>query len=158
MTRDYTFRIKGHSGRAFTFSISLTPRGVSTLAVCRGMACHAPTKDRIIVHLKSLLTQYLHGRKVSFSSIPIDDYKGSAFCRKIWRKTRRIPWGRTSAYAQLGPARAVGSAMRANPVPILTPCHRVLRKNGALGGYSLGVGLKEYFLKLEQARPIIQAG
>lgn len=72
----------------------------------------------------------------------------SAFTQKIYELARRIPKGKVATYGQLaalagkpGAARAVGTAMRTNPDIPKTPCHRVVAADGALTGYSAGVGI-----------------
>ena len=72
------------------------------------------------------------------------------------RATARIPFGGTSTYSQVAGAagsprahRAAGTALGANPLPIVVPCHRVLRTGGALGGYGGGLETKEQLLELE---------
>jgi methylated-DNA-[protein]-cysteine S-methyltransferase len=70
---------------------------------------------------------------------------GSLFQQRVWAAMRAIPPGRTRTYGEIarevgGPARAVGQACGANPIPILIPCHRVTAANGALGGFSGGDG------------------
>lgn len=80
------------------------------------------------------------------------------FERKVLRWTMRIPCGQTRTYSWLArkvgkprAARAVGNALRKNPLPIFIPCHRVVRSDGALGGYggSQGTAMKERLLQLE---------
>ncbi len=80
---------------------------------------------------------------------------GSRYQRRVWDALQAIPYGQTRSYADIaavagGVARAVGQANRANPIPILIPCHRVVAASG-LGGYSGGVGrdTKRYLLALE---------
>ena len=82
------------------------------------------------------------------------------FHRRVYGVLRRIPRGRTLTYAEVarkagspGAHRSVGSAMARNPLPILLPCHRVLRTGGGLGGFSApgGLPLKERMLRLEGA-------
>lgn len=82
--------------------------------------------------------------------------RGSAFQIAVWERLLHIPRGRTRAYAQIAaeigrPAavRAVGNAVGANPVAILVPCHRVLRSDGAIGGYRWGVARKRAVLAAE---------
>jgi methylated-DNA-[protein]-cysteine S-methyltransferase len=86
----------------------------------------------------------------------LDLPQATTFQRKVWEITRLIPYGETRSYSwvaeQLGKAgavRAVGRALARNPLPIITPCHRVVEKDGTLGGYSGGVEIKEYLLQLE---------
>jgi methylated-DNA-[protein]-cysteine S-methyltransferase len=72
--------------------------------------------------------------------------------------TSRIPFGTTSTYGEIAgrighprAARAVGNALGSNPIPIVIPCHRVLRAGGALGGYGGGIERKRLLLALERA-------
>ena len=71
---------------------------------------------------------------------------GTPYRKQIWQALIQLPYGQTASYGEIaakagGSARAVGSANRANPIPILIPCHRVVASNG-VGGYSGGEGLE----------------
>jgi AraC family transcriptional regulator of adaptative response/methylated-DNA-[protein]-cysteine methyltransferase len=84
------------------------------------------------------------------------DIAGTAFQEAVWRALAQIPAGETRSYAQLAAAaghptamRAVGSANGANPVAVLIPCHRVVRADGALGGYRWGEERKAALLARE---------
>jgi O-6-methylguanine DNA methyltransferase len=81
------------------------------------------------------------------------------FDRKVLAAIRRIPFGTTASYADVaraigrpGAARAVGGALARNPLPLLLPCHRVIRANGEEGGYSGGAGNKMRMLEWESVR------
>ena len=81
----------------------------------------------------------MRGEPIDFGDVELAT--GTAFQRAVWRETRAIPLGRTRSYGDLaeavgrpGAARAVGQAMRRNPQPIVTPCHRVVGAAG-LGGF-----------------------
>lgn len=90
-------------------------------------------------------------------SLPVDLVGGTALQRIVWLEIARIPYGKTISYTTLAErvgfpraVRAVASACGANPVPLAIACHRVLAKDGSLGGFSLGgIGTKEYLLALE---------
>ena len=93
---------------------------------------------------------------VGKSRLPLD-LVGTPFQLKVWRALRRIPRGQTRTYGQIAreighPAavRAVGTACGANPIAILVPCHRVLRKGGGLGGYFFGAETKQRLLDAEK--------
>ena len=84
------------------------------------------------------------------------DVRGTAFQQLVWRTLLSIPYGETRSYAQVAAAigqptamRAVAQACAANPVAIVIPCHRVVRSDGALGGYAGGVERKERLLAIE---------
>ncbi len=88
--------------------------------------------------------------------IPLD-VQGTAFQQAVWRELQRIPPGETRSYAQIaaavgkpGAVRAAGSANGANNVAVLIPCHRVIRSDGALGGYAYGPAIKQELLKREK--------
>ncbi len=80
----------------------------------------------------------------------------SNFTRKVLEKVREIPYGKTISYKDLAEKlntkgyRAVGLALKKNPIPIIIPCHRVVSKKG-LGGYNSGIEIKKELLKLEGA-------
>jgi methylated-DNA-[protein]-cysteine S-methyltransferase len=103
------------------------------------------------------LDLYFDGRLREFD-LPLDWQLSHGFRRKVLRQTARIPYGKTRSYKEMAEragspraVRAAGSALGSNPIPIVVPCHRVLRTGGALGGYGGGLELKEALLKLEGA-------
>ena len=84
------------------------------------------------------------------------DIRGTAFQRRVWQELRRIPAGRTVSYGEVarrigkpGSARAVGRACASNPFALAVPCHRVVRSDGAPGGYRWGVERKRVLLERE---------
>jgi AraC family transcriptional regulator of adaptative response/methylated-DNA-[protein]-cysteine methyltransferase len=86
--------------------------------------------------------------------------RGTNFQQQVWRALLAVPPGETTDYGQLaaavgrpGASRAVGNAVGANPVAWLIPCHRVLRRNGTLGGYRWGPDRKRAILAWERCRP-----
>ncbi len=106
--------------------------------------------------LEQKLRAYLDGERVSFEE-PVDLSRTPPFTRRVLEATRAIPYGEVRTYgglaAQVGSpraARAVGQAMAANPMPLVVPCHRVVASSGKLGGYGLGVELKERLLDMER--------
>jgi methylated-DNA-[protein]-cysteine S-methyltransferase len=103
------------------------------------------------------LDLYFEGRLRDFD-LPLDWQLTGGFRRRVLRQTARIPYGRTLSYKQVAKRagneramRAAGSALGSNPIPIVVPCHRVLRTGGALGGYGGGLEMKEALLRLEGA-------
>ncbi len=114
-------------------------------------------------HLTSLareLAEYFAGTRRAFET-PVDA-PGTAFEDCVWAELRRIPYGETRSYADIARAvgrpagmRAVGLANGRNRVAIVIPCHRVVNKNGELGGYGGGLWRKRRLLHLEQTgRPL----
>jgi methylated-DNA-[protein]-cysteine S-methyltransferase len=103
------------------------------------------------------LDEYFAGERRDFD-VPIDWRLTGGFIQRVLRETARIPFGETRSYGQMAALagsprafRAAGSALGANPIPIVVPCHRVLRSNGALGGYGGGLAVKQRLLELEGA-------
>jgi methylated-DNA-[protein]-cysteine S-methyltransferase len=101
------------------------------------------------------LDEYFDGRREQFD-VPIDWSYLAGFTREVLRATAAIPFGDVSTYAGVADAagspravRAAGNALGANPMPVVVPCHRVLRTGGALGGYTGGLERKEFLLRLE---------
>ncbi len=89
------------------------------------------------------------------AEVPLDS-GGTAFQQRVWAELRRIPPGETRSYLDIArrlgdpkATRAVGTASGANPVAIIVPCHRVLRNDGALGGYAGGLDRKRALLAAE---------
>jgi AraC family transcriptional regulator of adaptative response/methylated-DNA-[protein]-cysteine methyltransferase len=98
-------------------------------------------------------------RPAAAPDLPID-VAGTAFQEAVWRELRKIPLGETRSYAQIaaavgkpGAVRAAGTANGSNHVAVLIPCHRVVRSDGALGGYAGGLDRKRKLLEAEGHRP-----
>lgn len=117
-------------------------------------------KEKISCHLRLAqlaLRHYFSGDTRQLKSIcPAPE--GTPFQKKVWQTMRQIRPGTTMSYGELarrsgypGAARAVGTACRDNPLPLVVPCHRVIGSNGKLIGYSAGLWRKEYLLTHESA-------
>ena len=103
------------------------------------------------------LAEYLAGDR-TFFTVPVDLSRVPEFDRAALEIASQIPYGEVRSYKwiaeQLGKpdaARAVGGAMAGNPVPLIVPCHRVVKTDGGLGGYSFGLVQKEALLNLERS-------
>jgi methylated-DNA-[protein]-cysteine S-methyltransferase len=103
------------------------------------------------------LDEYFAGRRTAFD-LPLDLSLATGFRRAVLGHLREIAYGSTESYAQVAEAagspravRAVGSACATNPLPVIIPCHRVLRSDGSLGGYLGGLEAKRALLALEAA-------
>lgn len=108
-------------------------------------------------HAVRVLLRHLEGRQPRLD-LPLD-VRGTAFQCRVWEELLRIPYGRTRTYGEVaravgkpGAARAVGTACGSNPVPLIIPCHRVVRGGGELGGYGLGLPRKRALLEQEKRR------
>ncbi len=114
-----------------------------------------PGQNEHLQRLQEELAAYFAGTLRTFS-VPLS-YPGSAFQRRVWDELLRIPYGETRSYEDLavavgapGAQRAVGRANGQNRLAIVIPCHRVVNKNGRLGGYGGGLRRKEFLLQLER--------
>jgi AraC family transcriptional regulator of adaptative response/methylated-DNA-[protein]-cysteine methyltransferase len=110
--------------------------------------------DAVIRRTRRELADYFAGKRKDFE-IPLD-FPGTPFEVKVWTELLKIPYGETRSYEELAlitstkeAVRAVGSANGRNRIAIVIPCHRVVNKSGALGGYGGGLWRKETLLALE---------
>jgi len=105
--------------------------------------------------LRQLDAYFSHG--VKRFDMQLDWRLIGPFARRVLNYTSRIPYGLASTYGEVArdigapkASRAVGNALASNPIPVVIPCHRVLRTGGALGGYAGGLERKEWLLALER--------
>ena len=128
-----------------------------------GGAVHDPD---LLPELSLRLEHYFDGEAVEFQDVATPP--GPDFHHRCWSLCRAIPRGQTRSYGELaelagsgpGAARAVGQAMRRNPLPVIVPCHRIIAAGGRLYGYSGSVdpagrelGIKRSLLGLERSTP-----
>jgi AraC family transcriptional regulator of adaptative response/methylated-DNA-[protein]-cysteine methyltransferase len=128
------------------------------LAVVRKLlaAPAVPGSNRHLQRLERELADYFAGSLRGFS-VPLV-YPGTRFQRRVWEQLLAIPYGETRSYQGLARAlgepsavRAVGRANGLNRLAIVIPCHRVINKDGRLGGYGGGLRRKQYLLELERS-------
>ncbi len=112
-------------------------------------------ENDIISKTEKELLEYFKGERKSFD-IPLDP-DGTDFQKQTWNELSKIPYAETVSYQELAKrvgdikkARAVGNANGKNPISIIIPCHRVIAKDGSLGGYGGGLKIKEFLLNLEK--------
>jgi methylated-DNA-[protein]-cysteine S-methyltransferase len=105
------------------------------------------------------LDEYFAGERTRFD-LKLDRRLMRGIARDVLQATARVPFGRTTTYGQLATrigrpraSRAVGNALGSNPIPIVVPCHRVLRAGGDVGGYAGGPERKRRLLRLEGVLP-----
>jgi methylated-DNA-[protein]-cysteine S-methyltransferase len=105
--------------------------------------------------VRSQLDLYFEGKLTKFD-LRLDWRLSDGFRVKVQRAIARIPYGQTRSYMQVATSagneravRAAGTACGSNPIPIVVPCHRVLRSGGGLGGYGGGLPMKRALLELE---------
>lgn len=101
------------------------------------------------------LANYWRGKRVDFSKYSLELASYPPFSKKVWAQTRLIPYGEVRSYKWVAERigskgfQAVGKALGNNPFPIIVPCHRVIKEDGELGGFSSGLGIKRKLLKIE---------
>jgi AraC family transcriptional regulator of adaptative response/methylated-DNA-[protein]-cysteine methyltransferase len=168
---------KGGHGEKIVFTIMRTPYGDLMVAATQKGLCSikfGKTGDDLAVLLRSefpraeilpdsgelspwiqKLQQYFSGI-CDLLSIPID-VQATAFQLRVWEELRCIPFGETRSYTQVANAigkpkavRAVASACAANPVALVTPCHRVIHSDGSISGYRWGTERKQALLEAER--------
>jgi methylated-DNA-[protein]-cysteine S-methyltransferase len=127
-----------------------------------GLAPVAEDKNHpVLLEAERQLNDYFSGKRKSFS---LDlDSQGTEFQKKVWAALRTIPFGETRSYGQIAKqikspkaVRAVGAANGKNPIPIITPCHRVIGSTGKLVGFGGGLANKARLLTLEGSRDVQQ--
>ena len=112
-------------------------------------------KSLILKKLKKMINKYFSKQETSFN-LPLE-IKGSLLQKKIWKELIKIPYGKTKSYGDIAKIvktspRYVGNVCGQNKHLLVVPCHRVIRTDGTLGGFSSsgGLGLKKRLLNLEQ--------
>jgi len=110
----------------------------------------------------NMLLAHLAGQQ-PHPDLPLD-VQGTAFQKRVWEELRRIPYGQTASYGEIArrigqpsATRAVARACATNPAALVTPCHRVVRENGELGGYRWGVERKRQLLEKEKSASLKRA-
>jgi methylated-DNA-[protein]-cysteine S-methyltransferase len=158
-----------HDSPLGTLLLAATPRGLVRIAyTAAGVEAEIETLARALSprvlsapgrldEARRELDQYFEGRRHQFD-LELDRRLTRGFVRRVLDATARIPYGSVSTYglvaAQAGSprgSRAAGNALGANPLPIVVPCHRVVRTGGALGGYGGGPERKRILLEVEGA-------
>ena len=112
---------------------------------------------RSVDETRRQLDEYFHHRRTDFD-LDIDLRVAEGFSRRVLEELVRVPYGEVTTYGELArraehprAARAVGTVMNRNPIPIVLPCHRVVGSSGSLVGYGGGLDRKEKLLRLEGA-------
>ncbi|MGH2509841.1 MAG: methylated-DNA--[protein]-cysteine S-methyltransferase, partial [Ktedonobacteraceae bacterium] len=117
--------------------------------ICQDGACLGAWLDALI--------HYLAGEQPRLD-LPLD-IRATAFQWRVWQELRTIPYGETRSYSEIADAigqpkarRAVAQACKQNPVPLVIPCHRIVRGDGSSGGYRWGTERKKQLLEQEARR------
>jgi O-6-methylguanine DNA methyltransferase len=151
--------VEGLLGR---LAVRASARGVTVVRPGRQDVPAGRVARRLVERAREELAEYLAGRR-TFFSVPVDTTALPEFQRRVLGVTARIPFGAARPYAWVArrigrprAVRAVGTALGRNPVPLIVPCHRVVRSDGGGGGYALGVRLKRRLLELERTTPVLE--
>jgi methylated-DNA-[protein]-cysteine S-methyltransferase len=149
--------------------VAATPHGVCRISydadpeaqaerLARAYGLRVLRAPRAVDDAKRELDEYFEGKREAFD-LSLDLTGSAEFTRDVLGELARVPFGEVTTYghlaAQVGrprAARAVGTVMNRNPIPIVLPCHRVVGSTGSLVGYAGGLDRKEQLLRLEGAR------
>lgn len=146
------------------FRIYASDRGVIEIKLAgraRSDRTQEAKRDAAVEHWRTLaqreLRAYFAGELTAFSSL-YDIRHLPRFTQCVLELTAKIPYGEVRSYEWVArklrkpkAARAVGNALARNPVPIIIPCHRIVRSDGTMGGFALGSGWKKRLLALEKS-------
>ena len=115
----------------------------------------SPIKNLFNSSLKKQLSKYLKGKQKIFSC-KINFLSGTVLQKQVWTQLQKISYGKSISYSHLAlkisyqkAIRAVATAVGKNPIGIIIPCHRVIAKDGRLGGYAWGIKMKAKLLDIE---------
>jgi methylated-DNA-[protein]-cysteine S-methyltransferase len=152
-----------------TLLVAATQRGVCRISYDADPEAHAERFARVygprvlrapraVDEARRELDEYFEGKRVRFD-LPLDLTGAAEFTQDVLGALARVPFGEVTTYGHLAAhvgrpraARAVGTVMNRNPIPIVLPCHRVVGSSGSLVGYAGGLERKEQLLRLEGAR------
>ena len=148
--------------------IAATPAGLCRIAydpepdrvvenLARTVGVRVLRSPRSVDETRRQLDEYFEHRRTDFD-LAIDLRVADGFARRVLDELVHVPYGEVTTYGELArraehprAARAVGTVMNRNPIPIVLPCHRVVGSTGSLTGYGGGLERKEALLKLEGA-------
>ncbi len=155
-------RMEAKRRLAPTFDIAASERGLVRVRLGRGRTSAPTARARAnAAAARAQLAQYLRGAR-AFFDLPLDLGEVPPFQREVLGAARAIPFGTVRPYAWIATridharaVRAVGTALGTNPLPLVIPCHRVVRTDGGLGGYIFGTALKRRLLALEHETPVL---
>ena len=129
--------------------------GVITRAWFSDEAVKEGDADPVLINAMQQLQEYLTGKRIVFD-LPLQP-AGTVFQQKVWKALMEVKCGTTYSYKEFSArisdaksVRAVATAIGANPVAVLIPCHRIIGSQGNLTGYAWGIYRKEWLLHLEQ--------
>jgi methylated-DNA-[protein]-cysteine S-methyltransferase len=148
-----------HSKAVGWMELRVGDKGLRSLSfISKPAVQQSSEKDPLTARVIKELDDYFAGKGIGFS-VPLDPLEGTSFQHKVWEQLLQIPYGQVRSYGDVAKAvgnprgaRAVGLANKRNCIPILIPCHRVIRSNGSIGGYDSGLHIKRALLALESVK------
>lgn len=108
----------------------------------------------LLIRANNQLQEYFNLTRTKFD-LPIL-LEGTSFQKKVWTELLKVPYGKTTSYISIAEAinnkgvRAVGTAIGKNPLLLIVPCHRIINKNGSIGGFGPGIDIKKKLHKIEK--------
>jgi len=148
--------IAGSDGRIARMNLPMPTREAAVRAVHEGMSAEFVECEHDFSGEAERIAAYFAGEQVRFRC-ELDLGKAGDFDRSVWAACAEIPYGEVDSYGGIaerigkpGAARAVGQALGRNPIPVIIPCHRVLRADGHLGGFGCGLDWKVRLLGIEK--------
>lgn len=139
-----SLRMRGVVVRQLSFGHASAAAAIQAIAPAQAASREPSSRQREVVER---LQRYAEGMLVDFCDLPVDSGPASEFQARVLKACREIAYGETLTYGELaamasapGAARAVGNCMAGNRVPLIIPCHRVVRAGGDIGPYSAAGG------------------
>lgn len=150
--------IAGSDGKISRMDLPNPTREAAVQAVNEGNTAEFVETEHDFSGEAERIAAYFAGERVQFQC-EFDLGSAGEFDRAVWAAACEIPYGEIVSYGDLAArigkplaARAVGSALGRNRIPVIIPCHRILRSDGGLGGFGCGLHWKTRLLELEGAR------
>jgi O-6-methylguanine DNA methyltransferase len=150
------FLAKSEKGLSFAISLRRQNRFEEISEFFKRKSIPLELQSKKFRQEEKLFSQYFEGEKEDFTSLPLDFISGTPYQRKVWLETRKIPYGKTRTYKSIAEKlnhkgyRSIGQALSRNPLLIVIPCHRVISSDGSLGGFTGGLELKKFLLRIEK--------
>lgn len=136
--------------------ITASDKGIRRISFLKKKVKPVTSSNPILKKTVKELELYEQGKLKTFS-VPVDIRILPDFTKRVLNAVKKVGYGDLITYSQLASAiknknavRAVGNALGKNPVPIIIPCHRVIRTDGSIGGYGPGVNIKKKLLRIEK--------
>ena len=139
----------------WTFYLEGNEKGLSSLYLYTGKMLNFNLyNEELLAPYKKALDDFFNGKDVSDIKLNLE---GTSFQKKVWEALRKVNLGETASYKDIAERignpkayQAVGSAVGKNPVMLFVPCHRIIKADGSIGGFSSDPKLKEHLIKIKR--------